>query len=93
MFRPSLGLSRKDRDNLQNRTNLKVQGYRFRCDLISPAAKLTAAQTLLGDKRMQTFPLSGSEERKHSTLAGPSVSGEAIADVRLFLRERLVAAP
>ncbi|WP_133159101.1 dienelactone hydrolase family protein [Arthrobacter glacialis] len=89
----ALGLSRKDRETLNDRIDLRVHGYRYRRDCMSPAAKLAAAQRLLGGERMQTFPLSGSEGRKHSTLTGPSASGEAMAGVRSFLRERLVAAP
>lgn len=89
----ALGLSPADRTTLQNRTDLRVQGYRFRRDLISPAAKLSAARRLLGSERMQTFQLGGSNERKHSTLTGESRNNEAIEGVRSFLFERMTSAP
>lgn len=89
----ALGLSPADRETLESRTDLRVQGYRYRRDLISPAAKLSAAQGLLGGDRMQTFPLGGSNDRKHSTLTGESRNKDAIDRVRSFLRERLAVAP
>lgn len=89
----ALGLSPDNRDTLQGRTDLGVQGYRFRRDWISPAAKLRAAERLLGLAKMQTFPLSEPNERQHSTLTGKSRNETAIEDVRSFLAQRLAAMP
>lgn len=84
----SLGLSPKDRGALTTRTDLLVQGYRFRRDCLSPGAKLMAAEGLLGPERMLVFPLGGRNERKHSTLTRDR-DENAVEGVRLFLRERL----
>jgi dienelactone hydrolase len=90
-LRPSgLGLSERDRDLLKKNVDLRVQGYRFRRDCISPAAKLAAAKELLDD-RMRIFTLSSPGEMGHSTLTGDDASPAAIANVRAFLRDRLVA--
>lgn len=86
----ALGLSPDDRNKLQNRSDLRVQGYRYLRDPISPASKLTAAERLLGLDTMQTFPLNGRKIHQHATLTGPSRSEEAINGVRAFLTERLV---
>jgi hypothetical protein len=56
---------------------------------MSPAAKLTAAQQLLGKDRMRVFTLTSPDQNKHSTLTGRWRSEAAIANVRGFLRERL----
>jgi dienelactone hydrolase len=85
----ALGLSFDDRQALRERTDLRVQGYRFRRDPTSPAAKLTAAENLLGTFRMQVFQLSEPNDRKHSTLTGGCRNEQAITGVRSFLRERL----
>jgi dienelactone hydrolase len=90
-LRPSgLGLSRGDRDLVKKNVDLRVQGYRFRRDCMSPAAKLTAAKELLDD-RMRIYTLSSPSETGHSTLTGDDASPAAIANVRAFLRERLGA--
>jgi dienelactone hydrolase len=90
-LRPSgLGLSDGDRNVLKNHVDLRVQGYRFRRDCMSPAAKLTAAKELLDD-RMRIYTLSSPSEMGHSTLTGDDASPAAIANVRAFLRERLAA--
>jgi dienelactone hydrolase len=90
--RPSgLGLSDEDAEALRGRFDLKVQGYRFRRDCMSPAAKLTAAQQLLGKDRIAVFTLTSPDQNKHSTLTGRWRSEAAIANVRGFLRERLTA--
>lgn len=86
-----LGLSHEDRNRLAHRTDLVVHGYRFRRDCTSPAAKLTAAEELLGAERMRVFPLDTPDATKHSTLTGRWRSEEAIAAVRAFLGERLGA--
>lgn len=84
----SLGLSQEDCASLRARRDLRVQGYRFRCDWMSPAAKLNAAQGLLGPERMQVFSLGGPNERKHSTLTRDR-DENAVTGVRTFLMERL----
>jgi dienelactone hydrolase len=90
--RPSgLGLSSQDRTALRQRLDLRVQGYRFRRDCLSPASKLVAAQELLGPERMRVFTLTSPDETKHSTLTGQWRSEAAIESVRGFLRERLTA--
>ncbi len=88
----TLGLSRLDRKALQSRTDLRVQGYRFRRDRLSPAAKLTAATRLLGSGRIETFPLSEPNERQHSTITGYWRNEKAIEGIRSFLLARLTAA-
>lgn len=87
----ALGLSPDDRDALKSRMDLRVQGYRYRRDRISPAAKLRAAERLLGSDRMQTFSLREPDERRHSTLTGDHRNRDAIEGVRSFLVERLAA--
>jgi hypothetical protein len=89
----ALGLSPEDRQTLQNRTDLRVQGYRFRRDRISPPAKLNTALELLGPEKMRVFQLSEPDERKHSTLTGCCRNEEAIAGIRSFLTERLATPP
>lgn len=84
-----LGLSARDRDRLSEREDLEVQGYRFREDRMSPAAKLVVAQDLLGSSRMRVFPLDEPDPKKHSTLTGDDRSPEAIEAVRTFLLRRL----
>lgn len=87
----ALGLSTADRESLHDRADLRVQGYRFRRDRLSPAPKLAAAQGLLGPETMQTFSLSEPNDRKHSTLTGPCRNEKAIEGLRSFLLERLGA--
>jgi dienelactone hydrolase len=88
--RPSgLGLSAEDRTALRERIDLRVQGYRFRRDCLSPASKLVAAQELLGAERMRVFTLTSPDETKHSTLTRRWRSEAAIENVRGFLLERL----
>ena len=84
----SLGLSPQDRDALQTRTNLLVQGYRFPRDCLSAAAKLNSAQGLLGSERMDDFQLGGRNEWKHSTLTKHG-DESAVEGVTLFLTKRL----
>ncbi|GAA1978826.1 dienelactone hydrolase family protein [Microbacterium pumilum] len=87
--RPSgLGLSPGDSASLAEHPDLRVQGYRFRYDCLSPGAKLDAAQRLLGG-RMQVFTLTGPNQFGHSTLTGRWRSDAAIASTRAFLNERL----
>lgn len=88
--RPSgLGLSDADRTSLAARDDLRVHGYRFAKDLMSPRAKLCAGEKLLGTDRMQTFELREPRAREHSTLTGRWKSEPAIAAVTAFLNERL----
>lgn len=89
----ALGLSPEDRETLQNRTGLRAQGYRYRCDWMSPAAKLEAAERLLGPDKMKIFPLSRNSKQRHSTLTGACPSPVAIAGIQSFLAERLAATP
>lgn len=85
----ALGLAPDDKEALKRRTGLHAQGYRFRRDWISPAAKLRAAERLLGLERMRTFSLSEPNEHRHSTLTGACANEQAIEGVRAFLAERL----
>lgn len=84
-----LGLSSEDRARLTVRTDLKVQGYRFRRDCMSPAGKLRAAQELLGSERMKIFTLDEPRTTAHSVLTGRWRNDSAIAGVRAFLGDRL----
>lgn len=81
----ALGLSAADRKTLRGRTDLRVQGYRFRCDPLSPAAKLASARGLLGPEKIRTFPLSEPNARQHSTLTGTWRNEEAVQGVMAFL--------
>lgn len=85
-----LGLSPGDQDALQKRNDLCAQGYRFRRDYLSPAAKLQSAEELLGSANMRIFSLDAPNGRGHSTLTGKHRDENAIQGVRSFLTERLV---
>jgi hypothetical protein len=84
----SLGLSTDEREQLRNRTDLCVRGFRFTNDWKSPKAKLTAAKALLGDAII-VEPLSPPPKGSHSTLTGRSADPSAVATVLDFLNDRL----
>ncbi|WP_062313992.1 dienelactone hydrolase family protein [Demequina rhizosphaerae] len=84
----ALGLSDEDREALVDRSGLRVQGYRYRRDCMSPPAKLRSAQRLLGEGRMAVFELDDHGERLHSTLT-EHADPDAVDRVVAFLRERL----
>lgn len=86
-----LGLSAEDSACLAGRTDLRVQGYRFRHDRLSPGAKLDSAKQLLGE-RLRVFTLTEPNQHGHSTLTGRWRSEAAIASTRAFLKERLAPA-
>ena len=85
-----LGLTMTDRTVLTQRAaqqpdGLCARGYRFARDPISPAAKLAAAQALLGQTAMQVVTLDRPDATQHSTLTGENRSPTAVADVIDFL--------
>ncbi|SEJ11357.1 dienelactone hydrolase family protein [Demequina mangrovi] len=87
----ALGLSAEDREALADRSGLRVQGYRYVGDSHSPAAKLRAAERLLGTGRMRRFELTDGPpevKRPHSTLTHHP-SPTAVTGVRDFLLDRL----
>ena len=85
--RPSgLGLSADDRDRLAERADLRVQGYRFRYDCLSPGAKLDSAAAAARPSACAVFTLTGPNQFGHSTLTGKWRSEAAIESTRAFLR-------
>lgn len=91
-----MGLSAQDRTALCSRVKadpdgLRVRGYRFDNDWMSPKQKLDTARDLLGDNAMCVTPLPDpvGPGHAHSTLTGSTRNTAAIAQVKDFLRNRL----
>jgi dienelactone hydrolase len=87
-----LGLSLDDRRKLERRVEdddgLCVRAYRFRRDRLSPAVRMQSLETLL-DGAVQVSTLDEPDPTGHSTLTKDR-NLEAVAEVRKFLRDRLV---
>jgi dienelactone hydrolase len=88
-----LGLTQERTQELTDRVTsdpgcLRVRGYRFDRDEISPPERLQAAKEMLGDV-MEARCLPSPTPKAHSTLTGPARDTGAVGEVRAFLRERL----
>jgi dienelactone hydrolase len=76
------------RDRLQRDDGLCVRAYRFRADVTSPPVRMASLERLLGDA-VHVTELEGATPTAHSTLTKDR-NDAAVAEVRAFLRDRLV---
>ncbi|GAA1866724.1 hypothetical protein GCM10009836_53930 [Pseudonocardia ailaonensis] len=84
-----LGLGEDDRAALCARTDLRVRGYRYDGDPLSPPERLQAAEDLLGADRLHVTTFDPPVPKAHSTLTGEERHPGAVAEVVAFLTERL----